>query len=148
MEQTLKELAGDLQVIHESLERAEAVERQLGVYWREFEAERDQLRATVAGLRRALEEIDSDVAGLGWTKTGRTRGRIDAALAASPDDHARRIKAEALRSTAAALEVLRDHIQTEIGPDDARDDIRRVCLNRAKDLREEADRLEAANATR
>ena len=45
MQETLKELAGDLQVIHESLERAEAVERQLGVYWREFEAERDQLRA-------------------------------------------------------------------------------------------------------
>lgn len=47
MEETLKELAGDLAVIHESLERAEAVERQLSVYWREFEAERDQLRAQV-----------------------------------------------------------------------------------------------------
>lgn len=101
--------------------------------------------STAAGLRRALEEIDSDMAGLGWTKTGRTRGRIDAALAASPDKHERRIKAETLRATANELESLRNHIQTEIGPDDARDDIRRVCWNRAKDLRDEAERLEAPN---
>lgn len=70
---------------------------------------------------------------------------LESALAASPADHERRLKAEALRSTAAELEVLRDYIQTEVGPDDARDDIRRICWNRAKDLREEADRLEAEN---
>lgn len=109
------------------------------------ERDREAAESTVAGLRRALEEIDSDVAGLGWTKTGRTRGRIDTALAASPAEHERRIKAETLRATAKELESLRNHIQTQIGPDDARDDIRRICLNRAKDLREEADRLEAAN---
>lgn len=203
MHETLKELSAELAVLHESLERAEAVERQIGVYWREFEAERDQLRAqletasgnarhyadrctaleveveqlktstacravlsaaasaqqmakerdaataraeavesTTVGLRRALEEAEKqfDMAGY-WG----ARNNCRAALAASPDDHARRIKAETLRATAKELETLRDHIQTEIGPDDARDDIRRVCLNRAKDLREEADRLEAAN---
>lgn len=35
------------------------------------------------------------------------------------------------------LERLRDHIQEYIGPDDARDDIRRICASRANDLREE-----------
>ena len=157
MQETLKELAGDLQVIHESLERAEAVERQLGVYWREFEAERDQLRATVAGLRRALEAGKADrwAATVGNTETNAFAPSpwvlmAETALAASPDDHERQIEAEALRATANELENLRDHIQEYIAPDDARDDIRRVCLNRAKDLRETAERLEkeAPNATR
>jgi len=192
MDETLKELSGDLQEIHESLERAEAVGRQLGVCWREFAEERDQLRAeverlrgeldfekaendfgcggvrsslrgmtaraeaaesTVAGLRRALDGFKT--AWQAWPPStdglahavhfGNAMEAVDAALAASPDDHERRIKAEALRSTAAELEVLRDYIQTEVGPDDARDDIRRICWNRAKDLREEADRLEAEN---
>ena len=201
MEQTLKELAGDLQVIHESLERAEVIERQLGVYWREFAEERDQLRAevetasgnarlyadkctaleaeverlrvdyeqltqlckateererdaitTAAGLRRALEAGKADrwAATVGNTETNAFAPSpwvlmAETALAASPEDHARQIKAEALRETAVELESLRDHIQYYIAPDDARDDIRRICLNRAKDLREEADRLEAPN---
>jgi Asp-tRNA(Asn)/Glu-tRNA(Gln) amidotransferase C subunit len=51
MRETLKELAGDLQMIHQFLEQSEAVERQLGQYWREHEAERDQLRAEVERLR-------------------------------------------------------------------------------------------------
>ena len=33
------------------------------------------------------------------------------------------------------LDLLAAHIQEYIGPDDARDDIRRICLNRAADLR-------------
>ena len=152
MEQTLKELAGDLQVIHESLERAEVIERQLGVYWREFEAERDQLRATTVGLRRALEAGKADrwAATVGNTETNAFAPSpwvlmAETALAASPEDHARQIKAEALRETAVELESLRDHIQYYIAPDDARDDIRRICLNRATDVREEADRREAPN---
>lgn len=52
MDETLKELAVDLAVIHEALERAEVIERQLGVYWREFEAERDQLKARLEAARR------------------------------------------------------------------------------------------------
>lgn len=44
MDETLKELAAELAVIHESLERAEIIERQLGKYWREFAEERDQFR--------------------------------------------------------------------------------------------------------
>lgn len=39
-------------------------------------------------------------------------------------------------AVAQELERLRDHIQEYIGPDDARDEIRRICWNRAKDLRE------------
>lgn len=39
------------------------------------------------------------------------------------------------------LDRLRDHIQEHVGPDDARDDIRRICANRAKDLRREAEKL-------
>jgi len=45
MHETLKELAGELAVIHEALERAEVIERQLPAYLRELEAERDELRA-------------------------------------------------------------------------------------------------------
>ena len=107
-------------------------------------ARAEAAESTVAGLRRALEEIAND--GVERSRDPRTI-LARTALAASPDEHERRIKSEALRATAKELEDLRDHIQTEIGPDDARDDIRRVCWNRAKDLREEADRLEAANAT-
>ena len=126
--------------------------KQLRTAFRTMQAERDQLRATVAGLRRALEAGKADrwAATVGNTETNAFAPSpwvlmAETALAASPDEHERRIKAETLRETAKELESLRDHIQTEIGPDDARDDIRRVCLNRAKDLREEADRLEAAN---
>lgn len=73
MEQTLKELAGDLQVIHESLERAEAVERQLGVYWREFEDERDQLRAEVeAASNNARHYADRCTALEAWAWVERT----------------------------------------------------------------------------
>lgn len=63
MEETLKELSGDLQMIHQSLERAEVVERQIGKYWREFAEERDQLRAEVVklstDLANALAKIDT-----------------------------------------------------------------------------------------
>lgn len=124
----------------------------------------ESAEATASGLRRALEEIGQECDNPSEVKifepeSGEThvicaieadvlRGKLLTALAASPADHDRKLKAEALRSTAAELEVLRDYIQTEVGPDDARDDIRRVCWNRAKDLREEADRLEAENGTR
>ena len=126
--------------------------KQLRTAFRTMQAERDQLRATVAGLRRALEAGKADrwAATVGNTETNAFAPSpwvlmAETALAASPEDHARQIKAEALRETAVELESLRDHIQAEIGPDDARDDIRRICLNRAKDLRETAERLEAAN---
>jgi len=62
MHETLKELAAELAVIHESLERAEVIERQLPTYLREIEAdleavtaERDQLRADVARWRETAE---------------------------------------------------------------------------------------------
>ena len=116
------------------------------------ERDREAAESTTAGLRRALEAGKADrwAATVGNTETNAFAPSpwvlmAETALAASPAEHERRIKAEALRATSEELETLRDHIQTEIGPDDARDDIRRVCLNRAKDLREEADRLEAAN---
>jgi hypothetical protein len=38
-------------------------------------------------------------------------------------------------AAAEELEMLRDHIQEYIGPDDARDEIRRICANRIADLR-------------
>jgi chromosome segregation ATPase len=38
-------------------------------------------------------------------------------------------------AAAEELEGLRDHIQEYIGPDDARDEIRRICANRIADLR-------------
>lgn len=118
--------------------------------------------STAAGLRRALEEADKALeqvhdewaeptsahdAGAGQAAAicFAASMAIEAALAASPDEHERRIKSEALLATASELESLRDHIQEYIGPDDARDDIRRICWNRAKDLRAEANRLEAAN---
>lgn len=177
MHETLKELSAELAVLHESLERAEVIERQLPTYLREIEAERDeaiternQLRAqleTASGNARlyadkctALEgevervRADRDVAQRNWDLTQKratkwaqestaataraeaaestvdglrraledersplrlcnpscqegtvTRcmcrhcvdGRSKAALAASPDEHERRIKAEALR---------------------------------------------------
>lgn len=137
--------------------RAEAAEKELEQLTQLCKAteerERDAI-TTAAGLRRALEAGKADrwAATVGNTETNAFAPSpwvlmAETALAASPDDHARRLKSEALRATAKELESLRDHIQEYIGPDDARDDIRRVCLNRAKDLREEADRLEAANAT-
>jgi hypothetical protein len=42
------------------------------------------------------------------------------------------------------LDQLREHIREYIGPDDARDDVCRICYSRAKDLRERAAELEAA----
>lgn len=117
--------------------------------------ERDGHIHAAAGLRRALEAGKADrwAATVGNTETNAFAPSpwvlmAEAAIAATPDDHARRLKSEALRSTAAELEVLRDYIQSEVSPDDARDDIRRICLNRAKDLRDEAGQLEATNATR
>jgi len=41
-------------------------------------------------------------------------------------------------AAAEELDMLAAHIQNYIGPDDARDDIRRICYNRAKDLRRNA----------
>jgi len=118
-------------------------------------ARAEAAESTVAGLRRALEEGKADrwAATVGNTETNAFAPSpwvlmAETALAASPADHERAFKAEALRSTAAELESLRDHIQEYIGPDDARDDIRRICWNRAKDLRDKAGQLEAANATR
>ena len=119
-------------------------------------ARAEAAESTVAGLRRALEEVRIRAAFIGHPgEAFYDRGdgvmvpdwrdvlqQLEAALAASPAEHERRIKAESLRSTAAELEVLRDYIQAEVGPDDARDDIRRICWNRAKNLRDEADRLE------
>jgi len=52
MHETLKELAGELAVIHEALERAEVIERQLPAYLRELEAERDELRAELIKVLR------------------------------------------------------------------------------------------------
>ncbi len=42
------------------------------------------------------------------------------------------------------LERLAAHIQEYIGPDDARDDIRRICRNRAEDLRRGVKRAPTA----
>lgn len=50
MDEILRELAGDLQMIHQSLERAEAVERQLGRHLREFE---EQLKSATARAEAA-----------------------------------------------------------------------------------------------
>lgn len=101
----------------------------------------------VAGLRVALEEAKRRLKLAGQVPCS----EIHAALALTPASAVNRLKAEALMATATELENLRNHIQEYIGPDDARDDIRRICWNRAKDLRAEADRLiaeaekEAAN---
>ena len=42
------------------------------------------------------------------------------------------------------LDMLSAHIQENIGPDDARDDIRRICRNRAQDLRRGVKRVPSA----
>jgi hypothetical protein len=42
------------------------------------------------------------------------------------------------------LDMLAAHIQEYIGPDDARDDIRRICRNRAQDLRRGVKRAPTA----
>lgn len=114
----------------------------------EIREERDQLRNTVAGLRRALGEADRDC----WRGYNDTRSFIDAnvpnwtrgddgpsfelirnankrkaALAASPDEHARRIKAESLREMANRLDKQCCECHDE-------------CI---QDLRDEADRLES-----
>lgn len=57
MNETLKELAGDLQMIHQFLEQAEATERQLERYVRELEREKakavaDESRHWVDIIRR------------------------------------------------------------------------------------------------
>lgn len=139
----------ELAVLHESLELAEVIERQLPKYLREIEDERDQLRAEVERLRGERGSLETLIVDAHFRAFGSRhyayvdpRSACDLLVAATSDEHDRRIKAEALRATAKELESLRDHIQEYIGPDDARDDIRRICLNRAKDLREEADRLE------
>lgn len=133
----------------------------------EATARAEASEALVAGLRGALEEIGKkldqykthQLGGVGGQTTQACieatvyhrapysiRHDIYAALAITPASAGNRLKAEALRETANELENLRDHIQEHIGPDDARDDIRRICWNRAKDLRAEADRLEKGAA--
>jgi len=57
MQETLKELSGDLQMIHQYLEDAEAVERQLGKYWREFEEERDQFRIALENHNSGSKQL-------------------------------------------------------------------------------------------
>lgn len=69
--------------------------------------ELDQLRSTVAGLRRALEEIAND--GVERSRDPRTL-IAQSALTASPDEHERRIKSEALREAAEQCQ--------EVMPDD------------------------------
>ena len=64
---------------------------------------------------------------------------MEEALTACYKDHP--LYSEASVPTAAdlavadELDMLAAHIQEYIGPDDARDDIRRICRNRAEDLR-------------
>ena len=65
MEETLRELASEHAVLHESLERAEAIERELGRYHRELEAERDQLRAEVERLKERVFSLGDD---LSWAQ--------------------------------------------------------------------------------
>ena len=187
MQETLKELAVELAVIHESLERAEAVER------REFAEERDQLRAeverlrgenlksrlvgvvdgfeagassevkeleaTVAGLRRALEEIARDKVADISALTGQSHDLLcslcgschnadcpvplaQAALAASSDEHDRRIKAEALNGMAQYLDSVAGdcnedgHHQADLVPG---------LRSAANDCREAAKIVEAPN---
>ena len=72
--------------------------------------ERDQLRNTAAGLRRALEEVQEGLhAHCNEHDEECCRiclgEEITAALAASPADHERRIKAEGLREVARAASV-------------------------------------------
>ena len=130
MHETLKELTAELAVLHESLERAEVIERQLPKYLWEIEADLDAAtdraeaaekdsaacraeyrdlfaksgamsdkliaaESTVAGLRRALADIQRN-------DLGRTIAHSIAttALAATPAEHERRIKSEALREMA------------------------------------------------
>jgi chromosome segregation ATPase len=168
MHETLKELTAELAVLHESLERAEVIERQLPAYLREIEAERDEaiaerdrLRSEVerlrgynesllkerdghihaaAGLRRALEEapdyIDNPMTG---DAASVLRRYVNTALAASPDDHARRLKSEALREFAKSRDI------EVVGNGDWYAGIAAERTATVDDLRETADRLEAAN---
>jgi uncharacterized protein involved in exopolysaccharide biosynthesis len=128
--------------------RAEAAEKNYEQLTQLCKATEDRERTaltTVAGLRRALEEIDGDVAGLGWTKTGRTRGRISAALAASPDDHARRLKSEALREVAGSY---RAYLISMLQTSECDEAFTRGQIAAMDKLATEAVRLEAPNATR
>jgi len=138
--------------------------------------EADRAEHTAAGLRRALEEINdaicvtrpSDIAN-GVLKAFQL---INAALAASPDEHERRLKAEALEEVSKELRTAIDHVmcgcynESDIGGlqlalakvaqlgksavdclscSYADIDGKKVVYQRCENCEAEADRLEAAN---
>ena len=84
MHETLKELAGELAVIHEALERAEVIERQLPAYLRELEAERDQLRAEVERLRVRGDDFRTEMVATALDHAAAT-ARAEAAEARAED---------------------------------------------------------------
>jgi len=91
-----------------------------------------QVAAELAAARERIAELEA----AGEYLAGADR-RITELEAEMPARDAR-MKRE---GAAVELERLHDHIQEYIGPDGARDEIRRICASRAKDLREEAARL-------
>ena len=104
----------------------------------DIERERDEAVATAAGLREALEKwkefmsqpIDGGVRG-GVALMNDANNAMNAALSTPPSAHLERIQREA---AAKELEEISEWIQS-VSPDDARDDIRRACKNRAAELR-------------
>ena len=129
-------------------DRCTALEADLAHWKKQHDIElltADGLADTVAGLRRALEEIAND--GVERSRDPRTL-IAHAALSASPADHDRRIKAEALRE--AANKYGADHIESTNEP--PREDYgggyydgQYAAVNW---LMGEVARLEAANATK
>ena len=161
MRETLRELAGELSVIHEALERAEVIERQLPAYLREIEAERDQLRAelikvlrfvggqatedvSTAFLLNVSEEVSAVLAGMTQV-TGELRAEVER-LRTRGDDFRTEMVAAALerdevKSHAAdlrgALEGLRRYLPTYCKKADC-------CAGRCLDARMAHSKLEAA----
>jgi len=113
--------------------------------------ERDDLAMTVAGLRGALLELREEVsagchpdAPVEELKEGihfEAVLRADAALAASPAEHAARLKAAALRSMGNYL----SHVSREVKEDDHHEyDLWPGLAAAAQHCHSEADRLEKA----
>ena len=68
-----------------------------------------------------------------WGKAAKLAELDD--LLAEAEDREASVPTAADLAVADELDLLAAHIQQYIGPDDARDDIRRICRNRAADLR-------------
>lgn len=100
-------------------------------------------------VEHRVEALEAQVEALrqGWAKAKasgfQNQDAMGLALSLTPPEALERLKTRERRAGAAEeLRRLREYIQQNIGPDDARDEIRRICANRVSKL--SAAELEAA----